>query len=139
MNGKPHQQLQHAQTLNRISKTLNHNDTNGYHHYSQPVTPHGIHKSATTDRHFRLTQDYFNQNYCNYGNGGNGKNSSESSYIHNNSHYSLPIDNNENCGNNSGENSTTGSPPPTPPPPALPHRNGSLCNTNGRRSMRHYH
>lgn len=137
MNGKPQQQLQHAQTLNRISKTLNHNDSNNYHNYSQPVTPHGMHKSATTDRHFRLTQDYFNQNYCNYGNGG-GKNSSESSYIHNNSHYSLPIDNNENC-SNSGDNSVTASPPPTPPPPALPHRNGSLCNTNGRRSLRHYH
>ncbi|KAH8305781.1 hypothetical protein KR059_010632 [Drosophila kikkawai] len=53
----------------------------------------------------------------------------EPGYIHNNSHYSLPLD-----------HDLPPSPTPTPPPPALPLRNGvgmALIhgNTTGRRSF----
>ncbi|XP_055384225.1 GATA zinc finger domain-containing protein 15-like [Condylostylus longicornis] len=55
-------------------------------------------------------------------------------YIHNNSHYSLPLD----------HDLPPPTPTPTPPPPALPMRNGALPNgnsTTGRRAInqRHYH
>lgn len=88
-------------------------------HYSQPlengVGPYALHKSATSERHIRLTQDHFNHN--------GGGTDAIPDYIHNNSHYSLPLD-----------HDMPPSPTPTPPPPALPMRNGS-CNTNGRRSF----
>ncbi|KAH8386059.1 hypothetical protein KR200_008345 [Drosophila serrata] len=97
-------------------------------HYSQPVA-NGI----------RLTQDHFNHNQHptasnqshHYG-GVYAKPCdamAEPGYIHNNSHYSLPLD-----------HDLPPSPTPTPPPPALPLRNGvgmALIhgNTTGRRSF----
>lgn len=50
---------------------------------------------------------------------------SECNYIHNNSHYSLPLDH--------ALNDVT--PTPTPPPPALPVRNGQLMPLNSNNSM----
>jgi len=92
-------------------------------HYSQPLA-NGI----------RLTQDHFNHNQ-NQGHHYGGVYAkpcdamSEPGYIHNNSHYSLPLD-----------HDLPPSPTPTPPPPALPLRNGvgmALIhgNTTGRRSF----
>lgn len=106
------------------------------HIYSQPIVPNGVGayinttpKFNTTERHIRLTQDHFNHNkypklYSQ---------TLDGDYLHNNSHYSLPIDHsiqNVDDPNASPSQSPT---PPTPPPPALPLRNGS-CNTTGRRS-----
>lgn len=91
-------------------------------HYSQPLA-NGI----------RLTQDHFNHNQPNHGYGGVYAKPcdamTEPGYIHNNSHYSLPLD-----------HDLPPSPTPTPPPPALPLRNGvgmALIhgNTTGRRSF----
>ncbi|EDV97936.1 GH17153 [Drosophila grimshawi] len=83
-------------------------------HYSQPV---GI----------RLTQDHFNHNGGVYAKPCDAM--TDPGYIHNNSHYSLPLD-----------HDMPPSPTPTPPPPALPLRNGlgmALVhgNTTGRRSF----
>lgn len=146
-NGKPHQQLtpHHLSSLPRHATTRQQESTLNQNHYSQPVGnggPIGIHKSATTDRHIRLTQDHFNHNHhhygkqntfnCGPGGGGGGGALPDPNYIHNNSHYSLPLDHN-----------LPPSPTPTPPPPpALPIRNGSCggslmmhSNTTGRRSF----
>uniref|UniRef100_W8AK17 Uncharacterized protein n=1 Tax=Ceratitis capitata TaxID=7213 RepID=W8AK17_CERCA len=90
--------------------------------------------TATADRYIRLTQDHFNHNHGPYGsissnkhantlNGERSPRESECNYIHNNSHYSLPLDHALNGG------PTT--PTPTPPPPALPIRNGQLMLHNG--------
>uniref|UniRef100_T1P8H4 Mitochondrial fission regulator n=1 Tax=Musca domestica TaxID=7370 RepID=T1P8H4_MUSDO len=124
----------HGQTANwQQESSLTQN-----HIYSQPITANGVAyvtpKFNTTDRHIRLTQDHFNHNnslkypqqYSH--NGSNALDDEDGDYLHNNSHYSLPVDHNNDA------SPTSESPiPPTPPPPALPLRNGS-CNTTGRRS-----
>jgi len=90
-------------------------------HYSQPL--------ANGHAGIRLTQDHFNHN------GGGAVYAkpcdamADAGYIHNNSHYSLPLD-----------HDMPPSPTPTPPPPALPLRNGMGMalvhgNTTGRRSF----
>lgn len=111
------------------------------HIYSQPIQPNGVGsfinttpKFNTADRHIvRLTQDHFNHNNSTalkypkiY------SQTLDGDYLHNNSHYSLPLDHSipSDDQNASPSRSPT---PPTPPPPALPLRNGS-CNTTGRRS-----
>lgn len=136
----------HLMTNNAKNKLASPQDNcNGpnQNHYSQPLPIVHNGKSATTDRHIRLNQDHFNHNHY-----GSGKNHTmDPNYIHNNSHYSLPID----------HDAPPPSPTPTPPPPALPMRNGSIgmihsSNTTGRRSfsnnnnnimnnnsLRHYH
>uniref|UniRef100_A0A1I8PTB8 Uncharacterized protein n=1 Tax=Stomoxys calcitrans TaxID=35570 RepID=A0A1I8PTB8_STOCA len=103
------------------------------HIYSQPITPnsgvvtYATPKYNTTERHIRLTQDHFNHNNSlkypqQYAQTLDGD------YLHTNSHYSLPVDH-----NNDASPPSESPIPPTPPPPALPLRNGS-CNTTGRRS-----
>lgn len=115
---------------NKLSASLsdNCNGTTNQNHYSQPLPiVHSNGKSSTTDRHVRLNQDHFNHNH--YGSSGGKHHTIDPNYIHNNSHYSLPID----------HDAPPPSPTPTPPPPALPMRNGSIGmihgNTTGRRSF----
>lgn len=102
------------------------------HIYSQPITPNGLNyatpKYNTTDRHIRLSQDHFNHNNSLKYPQQYSQNLDAGDYLHNNSHYSLPVDH-----NNDASPPSESPIPPTPPPPALPLRNGS-CNTTGRRS-----
>ncbi|TDG45360.1 hypothetical protein AWZ03_008218 [Drosophila navojoa] len=88
-------------------------------HYSQPL--------ANGHAGIRLTQDHFNHNGAVYAKPCDAM--ADAGYIHNNSHYSLPLD-----------HDMPPSPTPTPPPPALPLRNGMGMalvhgNTTGRRSF----
>lgn len=106
------------------------------HIYAQPITANGsvtyaTPKYNTTDRHMvRLTQDHFNHNNSLKYPGQYSQTLDGGDYLHNNSHYSLPVDHN----NQHDASPRSQSPiPPTPPPPALPLRNGS-CNTTGRRA-----
>ncbi|KAL7734326.1 hypothetical protein ACLKA6_010663 [Drosophila palustris] len=93
-------------------------------HYSQPL--------ANGHVGIRLNQDHFNHNGVNGGGAVYAKPCdamADAGYIHNNSHYSLPLD-----------HDMPPSPTPTPPPPALPLRNGMGMalvhgNTTGRRSF----
>lgn len=90
-------------------------------HYSQPL--------ANGHAGIRLTQDHFNHNGAVYAKPCDAM-IGDAGYIHNNSHYSLPLD-----------HDMPPSPTPTPPPPALPLRNGMTGlalvhgNTTGRRSF----
>lgn len=124
------------------------------HIYSQPLVPNGVGsflsstpKFNTTDRHIRLTQDHFNHNQTPVTAALQLKypqlypQSLDGDYLHNNSHYALPVDHSlperdddDHHHDDHNASPTSSSPtPPTPPPPALPLRNGS-CNTTGRRS-----
>ncbi|BFF96965.1 carboxypeptidase N subunit 2 [Drosophila madeirensis] len=115
-----------GKTLNAASLPRHRMQESTLSHYSQPLAlANGI----------RLTQDHFNHNHS-HPHGHNGgvyakpcDAMAEPGYIHNNSHYSLPLD-----------HDLPPSPTPTPPPPALPLRNGvgmALIhgNTTGRRSF----
>ncbi|XP_067643707.1 uncharacterized protein [Eurosta solidaginis] len=101
--------------------------------------------TTTADRYaLRLTQDHFNQNHGPYGSiGRNNKHANtlsggerslrefEGNYIHNNSHYSLPLDH--------ALSSDTSTPTPTPTPPALPMRNGQIMHqiSNNTTTLQH--
>lgn len=105
---------------------------------SQHLANQNGQRTATADRYIRLTQDHFNHNHGPHGSIGrkhanntlSGERSpreSESNYIHNNSHYSLPLDH--------ALSAATPTPTPTPPPPALPMRNGQVINNSNNTAV----
>lgn len=108
--------------LNASLPRLMHVQESTLSHYSQPLA--NGHAGG-----IRLTQDHFNHNGAVYAKPCDAM-IADAGYIHNNSHYSLPLD-----------HDMPPSPTPTPPPPALPLRNGisGLAmvhgNTTGRRSF----
>lgn len=114
-NGKP------GLGLNASLPRLMHVQESTLSHYSQPL--------ANGHAGIRLTQDHFNHNGAVYAKPCDAM-IADAGYIHNNSHYSLPLD-----------HDMPPSPTPTPPPPALPLRNGMTGlamvhgNTTGRRSF----
>ncbi|XP_011189292.1 uncharacterized protein DDB_G0283357-like [Zeugodacus cucurbitae] len=126
-----------AKPNERAESTLSHEPP-----YSQHLANQNGQRAATADRYLRLTQDHFNHNHGPYGSIGSNKHAntlsgerspreSECNYIHNNSHYSLPLD----------HALSAVTPTPTPPPPALPVRNGQLMhngNSNGGQRVQAY-
>ncbi|XP_039964126.1 AP-1 complex subunit gamma-like [Bactrocera tryoni] len=139
-NGKPPPPPPHAHTLSSLPRygsarrepKINERAESSLSHeppYSQHLANQNGQRTTTADRYLRLTQDHFNHNHGPYGSIGSNKHpntlsgersprESECNYIHNNSHYSLPLDH--------ALNAVT----PTPTPPALPLRNGQLMPLN---------
>lgn len=107
----------HRSTIGAI-RTLHHHSYYSKSLASEIYDSHSSSKKLTTDRHIQLSQDHFNQNFELDMQHTFGLQIHEPGYMHNNSHYSLPID-----------HDLSPIPTTTPPPPALPVRNNS-CKTS---------